>query len=63
VKGEGEHIRLVGDKLWGDTQRLEGRGASMGAQPVAQRRAGDTTAQTKSCGDKPGAPEVVAANK
>jgi len=30
VKGEGEHIRLVCDKLWEDTQCLEGLGASMG---------------------------------
>jgi len=37
VIGEGEHRRLAGDKLWGDTQRLEGWGASRGPQTVAQR--------------------------
>jgi len=35
----------------------------MGSQPVAQRRAGDTAAQLKSCRDELGAPEVVGANK
>jgi len=48
---------------WGDTQRLEGRGAPMGPQPVAQSRAGDTAAQPKSCRDELGAPEVAGANK
>ena len=56
MKGEGEHIRLPGDKLWGDTQWLEGRGASMGPQPVAQKHAGDTAAQLKSCRNELGAP-------
>jgi len=32
-------------------------------QLVAQRHAGDTEAQSKSCGDETGAPEVVGANK
>jgi len=32
-------------------------------QPVAQRHAGDTAAQSKSCTDELGAPEVVEANK
>jgi len=63
VKGEGEYISLAGDKLWGDTQWLEGPGASMGPQPVAQRCAVDTAAQSKSCRDELGAPEVVKANK
>jgi len=54
VKGEGEHIRLACDKLWDDTQQLEGRGATMGPQLVAQRHAGDTAAQLKSCGDERG---------
>jgi len=35
----------------------------MGPQPVAQRCAGDTEAQLKSCGDELGAPEVVTSNK
>jgi len=35
----------------------------MGPQPVAQRHAGDTAMQLKSCGDELGAPEVVGANK
>jgi len=42
---------------------LEGQGASTGPQPVAQRLAGDTAAQSKSCGDQLGAPEAVGANK
>jgi len=63
MKGEGEHIRLPGDKLWGDTQWLEERGASMGPQPVAQKHAGDTAAQLKSCRNELGAPEAVGANK
>jgi len=63
VQGEGEHIGPAGDKLWCDTQRLEGRDASTGPQPVAQRSAGDTAAQSKSCRDELGAPEVVGANK
>jgi len=36
---------------------------STGPQPVAQRSARDTTAQSKSCRDELGAPEVVGANK
>jgi len=63
VKEEGEHIRLASDKRWDDTQWLEGWGASTGPQPVAQRHAGDTAAQSKSCRDKLVAPEVVGANK
>ena len=63
MKGEGEHIRLACDKLWLDTQWLLGCDASMGPQPVAQRRAGDTAAQSRSCRDKLGAPEVVGANR
>jgi len=35
----------------------------MGPQPVAQRCAGDTLAQSKSCRDELAAPEVVTANK
>jgi len=35
----------------------------MGPQSVAQRCAGVTAAQSKSCGDELGAPEVVGANK
>jgi len=35
----------------------------MGPQPVSQSRAGDTAAQSKSCRDELGAPEVVGANK
>jgi len=35
----------------------------MGPQPVAQRHAGDTAAQSKSCGDELGAPQVVGANR
>jgi len=62
-KGEGKHIRLACDKLWDDTQWLEGQGASTGPQTVAQKHAGDTAAQSKSCGDKLGAPEVAGANK
>jgi len=50
---------LASDKPWGDTQLLEGRGASMGPQPVAQRHAGDTVAQSTCCRDELGAPEVV----
>jgi len=46
VKGEGEHIRLACDKLWDDTQQLEGWGTIMGPQPVSQRCEGDTAAQT-----------------
>jgi len=60
---KGERIRLSGDKLLSDTQRLEGWGASIGLQPVAQRCAGDTVAQLKSCREELGAPEVVTANK
>jgi len=63
VKGEGEHIGPESDKLWGDTKWMEGRGASMGPHPVAQRSAGDTAAQSKSCRDELGAPEVVGTNK
>ena len=63
MKEEGEHIRLAYDKLWDGTQQLEGWGASTGPQPVAQRHAGDTAAQLKSCGDDLGAPELVGANK
>jgi len=63
VKGEGEHIGPAGDKMWGDTQWLEGWGASTGPQPVAQRSAGDTGAQSKSCRDELGAPEVGGTNK
>jgi len=36
---------------------------SLGTQPVAQRCAGDTAAQSKSCRDELGSPEVVEANK
>jgi len=46
VKGEGEPIKLAGDHLWDNTHWLEGWGASMGPQPVAQRRAGGTAAQS-----------------
>ena len=46
MKGEGEHIRLASDKLWGDEQLLEGWDASTGPQPVAQRHAGNTAAQS-----------------
>jgi len=46
VKGEGKHLRLAGDKLLGVTQWLEGWGASMGTQPVAQRSAEDTAEQS-----------------
>jgi len=53
-----EHIVLAGDRLSGDTQWLEGWGASTGPQPVAQRYAMDTAAQSKSCGGKLGAPDV-----
>jgi len=63
VEGEGEHIGPAGDKLCSDTQWLEGRSASTCPQPVAQRSAGDTAAQSKSCRDELGAPEVVGANK
>jgi len=63
VKRQGEHIRLASDKLWCDTQWLEGRGVSTGPQPVAQRHAGDTAAHSKSCGHELGAPEVVEGNK
>jgi len=35
VRGEGQRIGSAGDKLWGDTQWLEGRDASTGPQPVA----------------------------
>jgi len=63
AKGERERIRLAGDKLWGDTQQLEGRGASTGPPPVAQRRARDTAAQSKPCGDELGAPQVLGANE
>ena len=63
MKWEGEHIRLASDKLWSDAQRLEGWDASTGPQPPAQRHAGDTAAQSKSCRGELGAPEVVGANK
>ena len=63
MNGEGEHSRPVCDKLWDEAQWLEEWGASMGPQPVAQRCAGDTAAQSKSCRDKLGAPEVLGANK
>ena len=33
MKGKREHTRLAYDKLWDDTQWLEGQGASMGPQP------------------------------
>ena len=42
---------------------LEGWGASEDLQPVALRRAGYTAAQSKSYGDKPGAPEIIKANR
>jgi len=35
----------------------------MGPEPVAQRHAGDTAAQSKSCRDDLGSPEAVGANK
>ena len=35
----------------------------MSPQPVARRHDGDVAAQSKSCGDELGAPEVVGANK
>ena len=60
-KGEREHIGPAGDILWGDTQWLEGQGASKGPQPFAQRTAGDTAA--RSCRDQLGTPEVVSAIK
>jgi len=59
MKGEGP----AGDKLWGDTQCLEGQGPNMGPQPVAQRSAGATAAQSKSRSNELGAAEVVGANK
>jgi len=58
----GEHIRLACDKLWDDTQLLEGQGGSMNPQPVVQRHAGDTAAQSKSW-DELRPPEVVGPNK
>jgi len=63
VKGEGENIGPVGDKLWGDTQWLEGRGTCTGPQPLAQRHAGDTAAQLKPCRGELRAPEVVGVKK
>ena len=54
---------LASDKQWDDTQWLEGQGDSTDPQPVAQRHAVDTAAQSKSCGDELEAPEVVGANK
>jgi len=63
VKGEEKHVRLASDKLWEDTQWLEGWGASKGPKPSAQRHAGDTAAQSKSCRDELGAPDLVGANK
>jgi len=62
LKGEGNNIRLACDKLWEDTPRLEGWDASKGPQPVPLRFAGYTAAHLKSCGDEPGAPEVIGAN-
>ena len=59
MKGEGDNIRPACDKLWDDTPRLEGRGASEGPQPVALRLAGYTGAHR----DEPGAPEVIGANR
>ncbi|KAK4810175.1 hypothetical protein QYF61_010948 [Mycteria americana] len=63
LKGEGDNIRLARDKLWDDTPRLEGQGASEGPQPVALSCAGYTGAHLKSHGDEPGAPEVIGANR
>ncbi|KAK4825362.1 hypothetical protein QYF61_026881 [Mycteria americana] len=60
----GDNIRLACDKLWDDTPRLEGQGASEGPQSVALRRAGYTAAHLKSYGDlTSGAPEVTGANR
>jgi len=64
VKGEGEHTGPASDKLWGDTtQWLEGWGASTRPQPVSQRSAVDTAAQSKSCRNELGTLEAVGANK
>ena len=63
MKGEGEHVRLDGDKLWDDTKWLEAQGASTGPQPFVKRHAEDTAAQSKSCRHQLGAPAVVGANK
>ena len=63
MKGEGDNIRLACEKLWDDTPRLEGRGASEGPQPVALRCAVYTAAHLKPYGDEPGAPEVKGANR
>ena len=46
MKGEGEHIRLAGDKVWGDTHWLVERVASIGTQPGAQRLSGGIAAQS-----------------
>jgi len=54
---------LAGNKLWGDTQWLEGRGASIDPQSVAQRHDEDTAAPLKSRVHELGASEVVGANK
>jgi len=63
LKGEGEHIRLICDKLWDDMPRLEGWGAREGPHLVALRCAGYTAAHLKSYGEEPGAPEVIRANR
>jgi len=63
LKGEEDNIRLARDKLWDDTQWLEGQGTGEGPQSVALRHAGYTAAHLKSYGDEPAAPEVIGSNR
>jgi len=63
MKGEEQNTGLADDKIWGDTQWLEGWGASTSPQPVSQRCTGDTAAQSKPCRDELGTLEVVGVNK
>jgi len=61
LKREGDNTRLARDKLWDDTLKLEGQGASEEPQPGALRPAGCTAVQLESYRDEPGAPEVIGA--
>lgn len=63
MMGEGDNIRLVLDKLWDNTSRLEGWSGSEGLQPVTLRCTSHTEAHLKTYRDESGAPEVIEVTK